>query len=99
MSLFLPRFSGHVPAAVRVRKLATTPRIPSGRREGRHWISVISVWLHLADLKQDQAEGLHLSEHAVQCRLVPPTSEHGVQALLPWRHPRKRGKRHGAEMT
>jgi len=27
----------------------------------------LTTLLQLADLKQDQAEGVHLSEHAVQC--------------------------------
>jgi hypothetical protein len=53
----------------------------------------------LADLEQVQAERLHLSQHAKQCRLIDETSQFGVVAVLPRHHRRERGQCCGTEVT
>ncbi len=55
------------------------------KMSGRHLIVVICGGRELADLEEVEAERLHLSQQAVECRPVHKAVEHGVSAM-PLRH-------------
>jgi hypothetical protein len=54
--------------------------------------------LELAYLEQVEAEGLDLSQDAVQRGLVQEPGEHGVRPVPPRRHRREPGQHGGAEV-